>query len=40
MSGYQAFLIVTFLFFFGSLMGWVPELFYRRFFGAKPRRLC
>ena len=31
MSGYQLFLIVLFLFFFGSFMGWVLELMYRRF---------
>lgn len=39
MSGYQIFLIVTFLFFFGSLGGWVLELLFRRFFSrANPER--
>ena len=40
MSGYQIFLIVMFLFFFGSFMGWVLELFYRRFLSrANPERV-
>lgn len=40
MSGYQFFLIVMFLFFFGSFMGWVLELFYRRFLSrANPERV-
>lgn len=40
MSGYQIFLIVMFLFFFGAFMGWVLELFYRRFIShANPDRL-
>ena len=39
MSGYQIFLIVVFLFFFGSFMGWVLELLYRRFVSrANPDR--
>ena len=37
MTKYQVFLIVVFLFFFGSGGGWVLELFFRRFFsGANP----
>ena len=31
MTKYQVFLIVVFLFFFGSGGGWVLELFFRRF---------
>ena len=39
MTKYQVFLIVVFLFFFGSGGGWVLELFFRRFFsGANPER--
>lgn len=40
MSGYQIFLIAMFLFFFGSFVGWLLELFYRRFVSrANPERL-
>ena len=39
MTKYQVFLIIVFLFFFGSGGGWVLELFFRRFFsGANPER--
>lgn len=37
MSGYQIFLIIAFLFFFGSVCGWVLELLFRKFFsGSNP----
>lgn len=40
MSGFQVFLIVLYLFFFGSAGGWVLELLFRRFFsGSNPERL-
>jgi uncharacterized membrane protein len=39
MSGFQIFLVLLYLFFFGSAAGWVLELFFRRFFsGANPER--
>ena len=39
MTTYQVFLIIVFLFFFGSCAGWVLEVFFRRFFsGANPER--
>ena len=39
MSKFQIFLIILYLFFFGSVGGWVLELLFRRFFsGANPER--
>lgn len=39
MSGFQIFLIILYLFFFGSIGGWLLELVFRRFFsGANPER--
>ena len=39
MSKFQIFLIAVFLFFFGSVAGWVLELVFRRFFsGSNPER--
>ncbi len=40
MSAYQIFLIAVYLFFFGSIAGWVLELVFRKFFsGANPEHL-
>ena len=39
MSRFQVFLIIAYLFFFGSFAGWVLELFFRRYFSkANPER--
>ena len=39
LSPFQVFLVVLYLFFFGSIAGWVLELFFRRFFSrANPDR--
>lgn len=39
MSRFQIFLVILYLFFFGSVAGWVLELFFRRFFsGSNPER--
>ena len=39
MSRFQIFLIIAYLFFFGSFAGWVLELFFRRYFSkANPER--
>ena len=39
LTRFQVFLIIVFLFFFGSCAGWVLEVFFRRFFsGANPER--
>ncbi len=35
MTAYTVFLEICFLFFFGSILGWVLEVFFRRFFSAK-----
>ncbi len=35
LTNYQTFVVVAFLFFTGSILGWFIELFYRRFFNSK-----
>lgn len=32
LNGYQNFVVISFLFFVGSILGWILELFYRKFF--------
>lgn len=40
LTAYQIFLIAVYLFFFGSIAGWVLELLFRRFFsGSNPEHL-
>ena len=39
MNAYRAFIVITFLFFFGGTLGWLLELLYRRFLSpANPSR--